>query len=527
VIRKRIKGLEVFLQAVVRHPFLRFDSAFEDFMSTSDPFTKKRADALPTDNSKGVQNWKRMLRVSKTPSTPIKALKSLNAEILVLRNFYKTLKVALKAYIDKLLIYAVAVSELGSSFDSWKKIEGSKVPLLSGVASISNTLGDEENLPLSNMIVQVEEKYTASAKKITSQVEDIVKIIKGPLTFEIMALDSLRDELQIIKQVVATQKKAFKKCEEAKLQNYKATQPTFNGKEGNVTAKTSTKTENKLAEAQKVKREALKQAHIYLRGLLIIERQRFRHERATRGAEILKNLTEMNLNLAQDANKAWKDAFESISTHITPRSDLSLMASIKETLKVSDSNPVKSVPVNDFEKPLDDDDDDDPEFDDEECPVSVPSQNSRPGLVKKAQSVRAIQDFKSEQEGERDLVEGETLEGEYAEESPEWFWVTTEGREGYVPASHIELVEEANDQEDDLSNGFPEELYEKKDAESEPAASIPTIPVVPKDTKPVQSMDVSKAAESEDTQDPARPADFLSSIQSFKKTELKQQSNIL
>merc|ERR1712176_746446 len=131
--------------------------------------------------------------------------------------------------------------------------------------------------------------------------------------------------------------------------------------------------------------------------------------------------------------------------------------------------------------------------------------------------VRAISNFVSEQDGELDMVQGEILEGEFSEESPEWFYVTS--KQGYVPSSHVEVIEDDGASTSDASQNSP----------SPPAVPMATKPSVSsspvQETNPAQEDPADSRPRRNSSRPPApRPSDFLSSIESFKKSNLQTVS---
>jgi len=518
-IQRRIKGLKAFLQSIVRHPFLRFDTAFEDFMQSDQSFTKKRAKSFPVENSPGVQNWQRMIRICRTPRLPVVMLKALNSEISLLKSFYKNLVLSIKAYSEKLRICGGAVEELGGIYATWGTMEKKQMPLFSAIASVGNGETGSENLALAGMIVKVEESYKGASKDFSTKADELMRIVKGPIRLELIALKSFKKELHQIKHVVEAAKKACDNFKEADLKNFKASQPTFDTSESVETPKASnrsTKIKSKRDEAYKKKRDALKTAHTFLRGLLLIELQRFRHERTRRISAILMRLGKMNLNLAEHASSSWTGVCSTIPETISARSDLSLMVSLKELVADTAPAPKESSPQLPAESVMSSK----KAPDAEKAEVSHISESDDSAEIlrdekkshdEEALLVRAIQSFKSEHEGECDINEGDVVEGEYSAENPEWFWV--KDKEGYVPSSHVEKVGSENQKSAAISEPHEVDKLDMKQVDLAPA--------IPRNTKPAQESEVRPEDTGASVEPRPQPKiNLLASIQSFDKSNL-------
>lgn len=490
-----INGLQAFLIAVVRHPFLKTDTAFLYFFTSTDKFKPKYLENLKvkeTEQSKGFQMWAHMIQLCSTPSKPMSKLKMIFTEINTLRTFYRSFKQAVRTHIARLETHAAGVNEFGNSFENWKLMEGMELPMLAGVVSLEN--GQEQttgkNLPISNMVSHLESTCVSESEKLKKKSKELAKIVSGPLSFELMVLESMKDDIKATREIIFKYKKASKKYKDA-LDAYNR---SVARKDDQGSSAAPERLKQTMDAARITRNLALEEAHFVTRGFLVVEIQRFRHERANRAADILKKIAALNLDFAGTVAKLWENSSSIIPSGMKSCSDLRVLEDVKERdssgiLTRGATHLESFATITEFngeeESPRD-------EQEEEEKSQQLENDDS-PEEAERRTSVRVIQSYAGEHERELSIKFGDIMEGLISSANPEWVWVTDpkSGAEGYVPSTHVEVMEERA-----LPNEQPVATQE----------SNLTTNVVPAPVEPPK---------------PQGKPDILASIQGFNKTALK------
>ena len=488
-----INGLQAFLIAVVRHPFLKTDTAFIYFFTSTDKFKHKYLENLKvkeTEQSKGFQMWGHMVQLCSTPSKPMSKLKMIFNEINTLRTFYRSFKQAVRTHIARLETHAAGVNEFGNSFENWKLMEGMELPMLAGVVSLDDDDGEStKNLPISNMVSHLESACVSESEKLKKKAKELANVVSGPLSFELMVLEAMKDDIKATREAILKYKKASKKYKDA-LDAYNR---SLTKKDDQANALSTERLKQTLDAARITRNLALEEAHFVTRGFLVVEIQRFRHERAKRAADILKKIAGLNLDFSSAVMKLWQNSSEIIPSGIKACSDLRVLEAVKEqdnsgmlTRGARHQDSFATITENTLEESGG-------EQEEEEKYQQRNVEESPSPKSETRASVRVTQSYAGEHERELSIKFGDVMEGLLSTENPEWVWVTDpkSGAQGYVPSTHVEVMQETT------------LLQEPPEAKQPPSLETHAIPTPVEPPKPQ-----------------AKP-DLLSSIQGFNKTSLK------
>lgn len=293
----RVRELYLFIQSVVRHPFMRNDPLTQAFFESEKTINQKFTDTLLLDESKAQAMWNKFLALIPVPEDPAALLTVVQEEFAALTKAYTHLLREVDGLEPKVERYASTLNEFNVSLDFWRDTERTKLHRVSAMARAP--ADKSEDIMVASLLEVFQEDIDARRTRVTQRTKHTLDIMKVPIQYELMFFKSFQTCLQQTGESMKAFDQALKAFNDAEKAKAKCTEVQVKAYEKKVnTAKA------KLDELRKVR-------DIHLRGFLVAELERYRYERGARNVKLLHKLAKVHLDAAEIETKQWKD-FETI-----------------------------------------------------------------------------------------------------------------------------------------------------------------------------------------------------------------------
>ena len=327
MLEKRLLGLRSFMQALLRHPFLRNDKLVETFLRSTGPMNKKVMEGLMKESCEGFSRWREFITVVRTPAKPLTLLKQLLRQISTLISFYTMLLKEVKAMSAKLNSVASTLKQFNHAFEQWRQIETTEIPDLSASVSVRKDASTVANEMLNVYLKTMESANHTDHEHVQERAKKLVSILKPATKYELKALEAFARDLEAVREPIVRYNKASKVLKDLEVEQFK--QQPSNEEAAAAFVSPQHSLDKKMEAARTNKAAARDEMDYFTRGLLVIEASRFRFERGSRTAAMLAQLAELKTTLAAAEAKSWSEFQTSLPTETLPTgSDIMLLTSI-------------------------------------------------------------------------------------------------------------------------------------------------------------------------------------------------------
>lgn len=313
----RLVGIRLFLNSVMRHPFLRATLATDLFLQPTEVVSKKALDELLDKKGLGQQMWLEYLAVVENPTDPDTFLKEIETEIASLDDFYDSFLKEMKALSSKLNSYASTLKGFNLSLETWRNVERTDLHKLSAVVATESTE------PLKEMVAsylqELQGANDANRDRVLEKAEKTLVIMKKPIKYEKMVIESFSADIEKVRSRLSSFNKATQTVDDLTEKKGKAI----------ASESPSNSLEQKLKTACETLREAEAEKYFFVRGLLVVEVSRFRHERGLRSARLLHDLAQLQATVAAKEAEQWLDLAGKIPTMMSSTSSERLLCAVK------------------------------------------------------------------------------------------------------------------------------------------------------------------------------------------------------
>ena len=372
-VERRRVGLEAFLQALSRNPFLRCDTTFGEFLSSKDMYNRRLASQKSLKSmteSEGALRWKQAIAESESPANAGKTLYDAVRELEAIGRNLRTMETHVKSHIARAEQYAASCADLGVSFSRWMTFEDKEVPLLSGsmtflADSAADTPADAlaapatprdsklSSLTVPGMLRQSVWMSTRHVEVMREHPQHLETALALPLRYEIMYVDGLLAAARKSRSSIVRHRKAmtaYRSCKEksgigggSSTRSVGSAQFATALPEGAAGAgeaataavahpaqpgsPTPKKVRAKLGTAREAALAAQREAKVTVRGTLVLELGRFRCERTARLSSMLHTYASVYLDNADKAHDVWTDAVTNFPKRIPATAELQMLGS--------------------------------------------------------------------------------------------------------------------------------------------------------------------------------------------------------
>ena len=380
-VKKRMRMLELFLQAVGEDAFYKNDDAFLNFITSPSRFSDvvRNLAEYGTRPSVGQSMWAEALKEAPKPLDATKLLKSVQDELALFEKSLKNVKAAVKDEILKTSARTKSFKELTTSIEQWQLVEYNAISPLNGTVEVdvpaAPLMQDGEEFQGSKRYLENKRRASTSseldlssgANKTISLELDVVQVLKelaansqehaqllsndyGDHQLESVFLDSLRFEIAYVKRwseavveaqgVLKAHAKSKRLIAEAQVSLETAQRSNNSGDASAV--------EHKLREARAAEKRARADAEQMEKALLCMDLSRMRRSRTVRATKLFDAVADMHIRGAKCILRTWGTELDvatlrkgSSSSAISSRS--SSTASSTNSIASSVLSPLASV----------------------------------------------------------------------------------------------------------------------------------------------------------------------------------------
>lgn len=309
MIQSRLVGIRAFTKSLLRHPFLRNSVAVDAFLDSNETINEKRLDAILQKPSKGFTMWLALLKVTVNPEEPLLLLKEVHKEIDSLSEFYASLVKEMKSLTHRISGYASRLKEFNLSLEVWRNVERTDLHRLSAAVALDKS-GEEPELRLiSSFLQDMQGAHDANRERVLSKAEKTLEIMKKPIKYEMRVIDSVARDIDKVKAKLTSYEKAVKVVKDLEADKTKTAKNGSPSKDSSEKKMSTSISKLKVAEEEK---------DMFLRGLLVIELNRFRYERGTRNAKLLRDLADLQAEVSSQEAKQWSGLSNTLPITVRP-----------------------------------------------------------------------------------------------------------------------------------------------------------------------------------------------------------------
>jgi len=472
---KRRRLLQLFLQTLARHPFLSADDLYIEFIASTARFDRKAAWRQRSQLKKAqkwstaAKRWAQALLEAQSPLNPQSILDNASAEFSLIQKHLNGIKGTMKVVAYRSNFFAGSVMDLGTSFQRSSEQEGQLMVLSGAVTSVDN-----ERLTLNQVFAGSQNLSVQHAKVIQETTDMVDDALLCPIRFEMAMIETFLEALRRTKlsinrhrQAVGAYRTAREQSELAAANKTALVVTAVPDGESMPQTDASRVAQNTDAERlrQKLQKTRLSavQAQMAARrdinGVLLLELQRCRDERALRISKALEAYNRVQHQQASRIETIWRTA------HF-PLVDLSQFGNIPPANSL-EGDEIAAAAVSAKE------------MDQSSATVVAPPSSSvlnessimvQPS--RRGSQMRAKYEFRGMNDDELDVNAGDVLIAKDDDENPDWVQAKslTSGKEGLVPKTYLEDVDGQGDGEedsDDDENGLeqPSTGYSKQSGE--------------------------------------------------------------
>jgi hypothetical protein len=469
---KRKRLLQLFLQSLARHPFLSGDELFVEFIASAARFDRRsawrqRAYLVKAQKwSIAARRWAQALILAETPQNPQATMEAALLELAAVQKHLGGLKTAVKLISHRAALYSTSILEVGGAFQR-SQVQEAQLVLFSGA------VGEVETPPQDRTTVtQVcgyGQQLSAQNAEVMQQTPDLMdEAMLCPLRYEMSFVETFAEALRRTKFSIVRHRQSVtvyrSAREQSEIGSFRTTSVAI-AVPAEVPTGSSTQPEHarliaSSSEAEKSRQRLQKlrlaavQAQMAARrdinGILALELQRFRIERAARLALAFDSYSRVQRGQAEKIEAIWRTAnFPPISPVATvsqslASSNFTIPSSTRSVAVPPPVPPPESEPDYPAESDTAAGHSEHDQYNQAQAQNDPNASQERSLVSRRSSQLRAKYPFQGEHEDELDVDAGDVLVGAQDELNPDWVRAKslTTGKEGLVPKTYVEEIDD-------------------------------------------------------------------------------------